>query len=168
MSAEGPVRVLVAGVGDVLSGDDGFGVEVARRLAGRAPRAGVRVAEFGIRSFDLSFALLDGCDVAILVDATKRGGPPGSLYVLEPTIDVAAGAPAIGSHSLEPASVLAYVRELGGRVGSVRVVGCEPLSLGEPDAPSMGLSAEVAAAIEPACEMVERLCDAALRGELDA
>ena len=109
-------------------GGGSFGVEVARRLAAPPPLPGVSVAEFGVRSVDLTFALLEGCDVAIVVDATRRGGAPGSLYVIEPSVPeghddlerrARALRPIIG---LDPTKVLAYVRAVGGKLASLRVV----------------------------------------------
>src|ERR1700734_1751902 len=79
-----PPRILIAGIGNIFLGDDAFGSEVARRLAARPMPDGVKVVDFGIRGFDLTYALLDGSDATILVDATPRGGPPGTLYVIEP------------------------------------------------------------------------------------
>src|SRR6516225_7125141 len=79
-------RILVAGIGNIFLGDDAFGVEVARRLAARPQPDGVRVADFGIRGIDLTYALLDGYETVILVDATPRGGQPGTLYVIEPDV----------------------------------------------------------------------------------
>jgi hydrogenase maturation protease len=167
-------RVLIAGVGNILFGDDGFGVEVARRLAARPQPPGVRVAEFGVRSVDLTFALLDGCDAAIVVDAARRGGAPGSLYVIEPdaaTADAVDPALAIApDHGLDPTRVLAYVRAVGGRLEALRVVGCEPLTVGRPEDTglSMGLSPPVAAAVDAACAIVERLAVQAAGGHLRA
>src|SRR5438552_6197047 len=80
-----PARLLIAGIGNVFLGDDAFGVEVAQRLARREQPEGVRVVDFGIRGLDLTYALLDGYETVILVDAAPRGGRPGTLYVLEPT-----------------------------------------------------------------------------------
>src|SRR6476659_8714525 len=103
-------RVLIAGVGNIFLGDDGFGVEVVQRLAQRPLPDGVRVVDFGIRGLDLTFALLDGYEAVILVDAVPRGGVPGTLYVLEPEPGAAdePGAPGtmVELHSLDPAKVL--------------------------------------------------------------
>jgi hydrogenase maturation protease len=146
-------RILVAGLGNVFLGDDGFGVEVSRRLAGRRLPDGVRVVDFGIRGLDLTYTLLDGWDAAILVDAAPRGGRPGTLYVLEPKLDSDAPA-AVEPHSMDPVKVLALVRELGGTPPLLRVVGCEPAAAGEFE---MGLSPAVEAAIDPAVALVEEL-----------
>jgi hydrogenase maturation protease len=159
-------RVLIAGVGNLLRGDDGFGCEVARRLASRPLPDGVRVVDFGIRGIDLTYALLDGWDAAILVDAAARGDAPGTLYVIEPAASGDA-EPLIEAHAMDPMRVLATVRSLGGALGCVRVVGCEPVHLGSDEEPLMGLSPAVEAAVAPAIALVEELV-AALRGQGDA
>jgi hydrogenase maturation protease len=146
-------RILVAGVGNVFLGDDGFGVEVSRRLAKRALPEGVRVVDFGIRGLDLTYALLDGWDAAILVDAAPRGGEPGTLYVIEPKPDPQVVA-AVEPHAMDPAKVLSLVREMGGTPPVMRVVACEPAAAGEFE---MGLSPAVEAAVDPAVALVEEL-----------
>ena len=145
-------RILVAGVGNIFFGDDGFGVEVSRRLSERALPEGVQVKDFGIRGLDLTYALLDGWDAAILVDALPRGGDPGTLYVIDPAAD--AGPPVLDPHAMHPARVLAMARELGGTPPILRVVGCEP---GAAEEMQMGLSPAVAAAVDTACALVEQL-----------
>ena len=150
-------RVLVAGIGNIFLGDDGFGVEVARRLGGQHLAEGVDVVDFGIRGVHLAYELSAGTyDAAILVDAMPRGGPPGTLYALEPgeADGTGAMAAALGDgHNVTPAIVLEWVRRTGGRCGRVLVVGCEPASVDE----SMGLSDAVAASVDPAVEMVRTL-----------
>lgn len=149
--------ILVAGVGNIFLGDDAFGVEVAHRLAGRALPDGVTVRDFGIRGFDLAYAFMDGYDLVILVDATARGGAPGTLYVIEP--DTQAKDTAINTHAMHPAAVLNLVRAMGGDPGKVLVVGCEPESLGEDGEGAMGLTAAVEAAVDPACRMIEEMIE---------
>ncbi|HEU4405963.1 MAG TPA: hydrogenase maturation protease [Polyangiaceae bacterium] len=156
-AAPGPARpgrrpgVLVAGIGNLFFGDDGFGTELARALLGRALPEGVRVVDFGIRGLDLAYAL-EEYDAAILLDATPRGGAPGTLYVLEPEVD---HRPELfEAHSLTPERVLASL-PAGARPRALRVVGCEPLTL-EPDEAG-GLSAPVRAALEEALCLVEDL-----------
>jgi hydrogenase maturation protease len=144
-------RVLVAGIGNIFFGDDAFGVEVSRRLLEQPLPEGVQVRDFGIRGLDLTYALLEPWDAAILVDAVSRGGAPGSLYVLEPG---EAGPPVLDAHAMHPDRVLAMARELGSTPKVLRVVGCEACP---PDDMEMGLSPAVAAAIEPACELVKQL-----------
>ena len=153
-------RVLVAGIGNIFFGDDGFGVEVAQRLARRPQPEGVRVVDYGIRGFDLAFALMDGYDMTVLVDALPRGGRPGTLYVLEPDsgeIEQESPDPPIDTHNMDPLRVLRLVKSLGGQPGPLRVVGCEPATFGSEDEPAMGLSAAVATAVDEAVDLVESL-----------
>jgi hydrogenase maturation protease len=150
------LRILVAGIGNVFFGDDGFGVEVVRRLLQRPQPDGVVVVDFGIRGRELAYALLDGYDAAILVDATPRGGTPGTLYVIEPTVDGAHGALA-DSHGLDPGHALALAIAMGGRLPALRLVGCEPAAVQDAEAMVMGLSGPVAEAVAHAVGMVEAL-----------
>lgn len=149
------MRTLIAGVGNIFLGDDGFGVEVARRLAKESLGEGVHVADFGIRGVHLAYELLDGkYDAAILVDAVVRGGAPGTLYAIEH--DPASGsvdAAQADAHTLTPDSVLGWTARIGVSIGRIVVVGCEPLSIDE----SMGLSEPVAASVDGAVQMVRDL-----------
>lgn len=158
MSAD-PPRILVAGIGNIFFGDDAFGVEVARRLADRQLPAGVRVTDFGIRGFDLAYALLDDYDASILIDAVQRGGAPGTLYVIEPNGEEESGPAAamVETHNLHPEKVLALVRALGGQPRCVSIVGCEPATFGPDENGWMGLSAPVETAVEEAISLVETL-----------
>jgi hydrogenase maturation protease len=142
-------KILVAGVGNVRFGDDGFGVEVARRLAaaGELP-ANVEVWDAGIRSFHLAFRLLDEWELFVAIDLVARGGAPGTLYVLEPELGDAP-APA-SAHSMDLRTVFGMVRTLGGRLGRSLIVGCEPGEL----VSRTGLSPAVSAAVEPAARRV--------------
>jgi hydrogenase maturation protease len=146
----------VAGVGNIFLGDDGFGVEVVRRLASRSLPQGVRVADFGIRGFDLAMALLEPQDLVVIVDAARRGQAPGTLYLLKPEAGPAAPA-AVEAHGMVPAQVLGTVRSMGGSLENVVLVACEPETFGEPGAGAMGLSAPVDAAVEDAIGMIESL-----------
>jgi hydrogenase maturation protease len=149
-------RILVAGIGNVFLGDDGFGVEVAARLGTAGLPAGVEVGDFGIAGIHLAFQLLDGYRAAVLVDAVRRGGRPGDLYLLE--VEDGAGpesGAAIDAHGMQPEAVLAMLETLGGSVGRVLVVGCEPEQVEE----GMGLSPAVAAAVDPAVAMIRDLVD---------
>jgi hydrogenase maturation protease len=149
--------VLVAGIGNVFLGDDGFGVEVARRLRERVRPPGVEVADFGIRGVDLAYALGEGWDAAILVDAAPRGQPPGTLHVIEPETDAPPPA-ALDGHAMDPLTVLGLARRLGHVPARVLVVGCEPASVStDPDDVTMRLSAPVTAAVEGAMALVEGL-----------
>lgn len=153
-------RILVAGIGNVFLGDDGFGVAVAQQLARHGLPDHVRLMDAGIRGIDLTYALMDGYDAAILVDTTARGGSPGTLYVLEPEpVDLADHGPPslIDAHGMDPARVLAFVRASGASLRCLRVIGCEPASFGTPDEPQLNLSAPVRNAVPVAAELVVEL-----------
>jgi hydrogenase maturation protease len=151
-------RVLVAGIGNVFMGDDGFGVEVVRRLAEGRPRAGVDVRDFGIRGMDLVYALQD-YDAAILVDATPRGERPGTLALIEPDLD--SDAVSLDTHGMDPAKVLALARRLGPLPERVLVVGCEPATrmTGVEDEVVVEISPPVRAALDDAVALVESVLD---------
>lgn len=144
-------QTLVAGIGNIFLSDDGFGVEVSNSLKSRQMPEGVRVAEFGIRGVHLAYELLDGYDSLVLIDAVPMGEEPGTVAVIEP--DVASlqsdEAQIMDAHSMSPAVVLGTLARLGGSVEKILIVGCQPGSLEE----GIGLSAPVAAAVEPAVEM---------------
>ncbi|MEV7602131.1 hydrogenase maturation protease [Kitasatospora sp. NPDC089797] len=151
--------VLVAGVGNVFLGDDGFGVETVRRLAAHPLPAGVELVDVGVRGVDLAYRLLDGYRTAVLVDATCRGGPPGTVYLIEAAADPVE-VPVLDGHRMGPDAVLGLLATLavgtGGTVpGRVLVVGCEPASLEE----GIGLSEPVAAAVEEAVRAVLRVVE---------
>lgn len=152
-----PPKVLIAGMGNIFLGDDAFGVEVIRRLAQHPQPTGVRVVDFGIRGLDLAYALMDGPDLAILVDALPRGGTPGTLYVLDPDLDNLGDEALLDLHGMSPLNVLRLVRSFGGSFPPLRVVGCEPASFGSDGEPIMGLSDPVAGAVDEAMELIEEL-----------
>lgn len=162
VALEPPRRVLVAGIGNVFLGDDGFGVEVVRRLMAEPPADGVELVDVGIRGLDLAYRLLEPYDLVVAVDLVTRGGAPGTLYVVEP--DVAVAPAQADAHSVSLPSVFAMVRALGGELGRVLVVGCEPACLDE----GMGLSPPVAAALEPAMRRVRQLAEGANHEEASA
>lgn len=151
-------KVLVAGIGNIFLGDDAFGVEVTKRLVERVLPYGVSVVDFGIRSYDLAYALMEKWDLIILVDALPRGGEPGTLYTLEPELPPQSDAPAsLDAHSMNPVAVLQLVSALGGRVERLLVVGCEPATV-EPDRDGdLGLSALASAAVDEAVHVIEEL-----------
>jgi hydrogenase maturation protease len=168
-------RTLVAGIGNVFLGDDGFGVEVVRRLARlEGLPEGVEVADFGIRGVHLAYEMLEGWDTVVLVDALPRGEAPGTLSVLE--VEPAAGgegegaeepgpgAPAFDAHRMDPAAVLWLVERFGGKVGRTVVVGCEPEVLSE----GMELSGSVAAAVDAAVGLVRDLVSDGTEGAVRA
>jgi hydrogenase maturation protease len=145
-------KTLVAGIGNIFNSDDGFGSEVALRLAERALPEGVRVEDYGIRGVHLAYEMLDGYDLVVLVDALPRGETPGTIYVLEPSIDLD-DVPPLDSHQMDPRAVLGMVAEMGGEIGRLLLVGCEPADVGD----GIGLSPPVAAAVDEAARMVEEL-----------
>jgi len=154
-------RILIAGIGNIFLGDDAFGVEVARRLAAREwpPGSDVRVTDFGIRGYDLAYALLDGYDTTILIDACPRGEPAGTLYVIEPDLsnlgDDDDRNAAVEAHSMNPLNVLRLASSMG-PLKKVLLVGCEPETLG-PEEGQMELSSTVQAVIDDAVKLVESI-----------
>jgi hydrogenase maturation protease len=150
-------RILIAGIGNVFLGDDAFGVEVAQRLTLEPWPEGVRVTDFGIRGFDLAYAIMDGYDATILIDATPRGGDPGTVYTVEIDCSETREPSGMDAHSMNPERVLELVRMLGGEPRHVFLVGCEPATLGDPDEGAMELSPAVEAAVDAAVGAVKRL-----------
>jgi hydrogenase maturation protease len=154
-------RILIAGIGNIFLGDDAFGVEVARRLSAREwpPNSDVRVRDFGIRGYDLAYALLDGYDTTILIDACPRGEPAGTLYVIEPDLsnlgDDDDRNAAVEAHSMNPLNVLRLASSMG-PLKKVLLVGCEPETLG-PEEGQMELSSTVQAVIDDAVKLVESI-----------
>jgi hydrogenase maturation protease len=159
-------RILVAGIGNIFLGDDAFGVEVARRLAVRELPQGVRVTDFGIRGYDLAYALLDGYETTILVDACPRGEPAGTLYVIEPDLENLGGPEegAVEAHSMNPLNVLRLAQSMGGSLKRILLVGCEPATLG-PEEGQMGLSEPIEAAVDEAVKLIEALVGKILSGD---
>jgi hydrogenase maturation protease len=155
----GLAKVLVAGVGNVFLGDDGFGVEVARRLAQGPLPPGVEVADIGIRGIHLAYQLLDGYDLLILIDAVARDGPPGTLFVIEP--DARTLVPELDAHGVDPTSVLELGRTLGSSLPRTLLVGCVPLSTEE----RLGLSPPVEQAVEEAVRLVTRFITGSISEE---
>jgi hydrogenase maturation protease len=152
-------RILVAGVGNIFLGDDGFGVEVVRRLAGCELPEGVEVADFGIRGMDLAYALQDDYELVVFVDATPRGEKPGTVYLLEPEIEED-GEVTLDTHGMDPLKVIKLSRALGAKSARTLVVGCEPqvvISGEDYEEMLMELSDPVRAAVEEAAKLVESL-----------
>ena len=159
-------RILVAGIGNVFKGDDGFGVEVARALSkstGRAPwelpdDVTVTVIDFGIRGVDLAFAITSGYEIVILIDAMRRSGEPGSVCVIQPEAADLCGSPvAVQGHNLDPLSVLRWASGMVDVMPKMYVVGCEPAEIpGEQDL-AEGLSPPVQAAVAKAVELIQNL-----------
>jgi len=162
-------RILIACIGNIFLGDDGFGTEVARRLAGRRLPPGVILKDFGIRALDLTYALLDPYDLVILVDACSRGGEPGTVYLVEPDpieAEIPDRAPArFDPHGMNPATVLRTVKSMGRGLSRVLIVGCEPAEIGSDEEGKLGLSDLAQAAAGEAVELIEELLSKTLEGE---
>jgi hydrogenase maturation protease len=152
-------RILVAGIGNVFLGDDGFGVAVADRLWRRELGTGVEVVDFGIRGIDLAFAMQGGYDAVVLLDAVPRGETPGTLYVIEVDPHDEEADVAVDAHGMDPARILGLVRSLGAVPSRTYVVGCEPETRMSGDEGEIvaRLSEPVMAALEPAVRLVESL-----------
>ena|ERR1700733_2087818 len=158
------MKILIACVGNIFLGDDGFGVEVARRLALETLPPEAVVKDFGIRGFDLAYAIMEPYDLTILVDACARGFAPGTVFLLEPD-PIAEAQPEIEPHGMNPMNVLRMVKSLGGTPGRVLIVGCEPAELGSDNDGQLGLSGPVEAAVDEAIALIESLVSKVLVGE---
>jgi hydrogenase maturation protease len=152
--------VLVAGIGNIFLGDDAFGSEVARRLQLQSWPDGVRVVDFGIRGLDLAYALLDGHDLTILVDAAPRGLAPGTVSLVEPDLSVLdqseQSTALLDAHTLDPLKILGLARMMGAPRRRLLLVACEPAELGGDDG-KLGISDAVRFAVDEAVQFIERL-----------
>lgn len=161
-------KILVAGIGNIFLGDDGFGVEVASRLAKYSFPTGVRVTDFGIRGFDLSYALMEGYESTILIDIYPGDAPPGTLSVIEPDLSEInipeRGTAFMEPHGMNPVNVLRMASAMGAKLQRILLVGCVPATLG-PEEGQMGLSEPVSAAVEDAAKLVEVLVSRILQGD---
>jgi len=156
-----PKRILVAGIGNIFLGDDGFGVEVVRRLAGRELPEGVEVVDFGIRGMDLAYALQDDYEAVVFVDATPRREKAGTVYLIEPEIEED-GEVSLDTHGMDPVKVIKLARALGAKPTCTLVVGCEPqvvVSGEDYDDMLMELSEPVRAAVGEAVRLVESMVE---------
>jgi len=161
-------RILVAGIGNIFFGDDAFGCEVLAELQRHQLPEEVEAIDFGIRSYDLAYALMEDYDAAILVDAVPRGEKPGTLYLIEPDPDeLEKFVGDIDGHSMSPVSVLQMVKSFGGKTGRLYLLGCEPSVLDSEDG-QMGLSENVRAAIPTAMEMIKSLLNKLLKESVSA
>jgi hydrogenase maturation protease len=163
------MRILVAGVGNVLMGDDGFGVEVARRLSGTELPEGVRVVETGIAGIALVHELGDDLDALLVADAVDRGRPPGTIMVIEPDVvdvhtlsleerhDLLADM-----HLATPERAFVLARALGKLPAHLLLIGCQPE---DAHTPRKGLSAPVAEAIPLAVAEILRQVSLLLAAE---
>jgi hydrogenase maturation protease len=148
-------RILIAGIGNAWLQDDGFGGEVVKRLDGRDLPEGTAVFDFGTGGLDLAYEVMRGYDALVLVDVSRQGGDPGTLYVMEALEeDVEAGiedGQVINPHAMDPQTVLRFVKTLGAWPGKVVVVACEPARVEEM---GLGLSDDVARAVDGAVDLV--------------
>lgn len=150
--------ILVAGVGNIFLGDDAFGSHVARRMSECFSASYVRIIDFGIRGLGLAYALTEGYDASIIVDTFARGGKAGTIYVVEPDAsEIDRAAERIEAHAMDPVRILALARSMGAKLRNVRIVGCEPETF-EPNE-SMDLSPRVAAAVDPAIQIIQSLIE---------
>jgi hydrogenase maturation protease len=147
--------ILVAAVGNLWLGDDGFAGEVAKRLRGLDLPGDVSVADFGTGGLDLAYEVMRGYEALVLVDASRQGGDPGTLYVMDVEPDSIEGGidddVQIDPHGMDPETVLRFVKATGGWPGKVVVVACEPSEVEEV---AIGLSEPVAAAVDGAVQLV--------------
>jgi len=154
-------RILIAGIGNIFLADDGFGVEVVRRLGEMSLPEGVEVRDFGIKGLDLAYALMEDYEAVIFVDALPRGDEPGTVYLIEPEIEEEGDA-AIDTHGMDPVKVIRFSRALGAKPVRTLVIGCEPqvILTGENyDDMLMELSEPVQAAVGEAAKLVESVVD---------
>jgi hydrogenase maturation protease len=159
-------RILVAGIGNIFLGDDAFGVEVVRRLAGCAIPEAARIVDFGIRGLDLAYALQDGYETTILIDAYPHGQLPGTVSVVEldPNQNTDSAGNFVEPHSMHPMNVLRMARAMNVVLKRVLLIGCEPATLGGEEG-HMGLSQPVEVAVEHAMKRTEALIRQILDGE---
>ncbi len=153
-----PGKILVAGIGNIFKGDDAFGSEVARRLMNEVWPSEVRITDFGIRSYDLAFALMEGYYATILVDATSRQQAPGTVYLIEPDLTQFGelDETMADAHSMNPVKVLQMLQTAESSAGKLYLVGCEPAILEIEDG-TIGLSKIVEASIPRAIELIRSL-----------
>jgi len=150
--------ILVAGIGNIFLGDDAFGSHVARRMMERSIAPNVRVVDFGIRGLGLAYALTEGYDALMIVDTFARGGEAGTLYVVEPDVnEIDRAVEGLEAHAMDPGRILALARSMGAKLQNVLIVGCEPETF-EPNE-DMELSPRVAAAVDPAIEIIQSLVE---------
>ena len=162
-------RILVAGIGNIFLGDDGFGVEVVRRLAAANLPESVRVVDFGIRGLDLAYALQDGYETTILIDAFPNRQPPGTVSIVEPDTNAFSEMDGgfVEPHSMHPLNVLRMAKAMNGSLGRVLLVGCEPATLGGEEG-HMGLSQPVEDALDEAVKATAALVREILDAERNA
>lgn len=148
-------KILIACIGNIFLGDDGFGVAVAEQLLQRENPTNIYIKDFGIRGFDLGMTLAENYDCVILVDAMPRGGKAGDVYLLEPDLQELAANTQMVAHELTPMRALAMGKSFGAKYEQVFIVGCEPLNLDE----QLGLSEVVQNSIPTAISLIDSLVE---------
>jgi len=160
-------RILVAGVGNAWLRDDGFGGEVARCLEARRLPDGVAVMDVGTGGLDLAYEVMRGYDALVILDVSRQGGEPGTLYVMEVSEDAVDAriedGEVINPHGMDPQTVLRFVRSVGAWPGRVMMIACEPAEVEEP---GFGLSPSVAQAVRRAVDLVLETVDELLASSL--
>jgi hydrogenase maturation protease len=160
MSVERIRRILVAGVGNAWMRDDGFGGAVARELEQREMPDGVAVMDVGTGGLDLAYEVMRGYDALLILDVSRQGGEPGTLYVMEADEQSVDGSiedgEMINPHAMDPQTVLRFVKSIGGWPGKVIVIGCEPAHVEEM---GWGLSDQVQGAVDRAVALVVETID---------
>lgn len=148
-------KILVAGIGNIWMKDDGFGGEVAKRLNNKDLPKGLTVTDFGIGGLDLAYELQNGFAALVLVDISRQGGEPGTLYVMEVNPSDVEGEIQDGvmmdPHGMDPETVLRFIKSTGAWPGKVLIIACEPKEVGDF---GLGLSPEIEAAVDRAVELV--------------
>lgn len=147
-------RILVAGIGNIFLGDDGFGSEVVRHA--EMPQSGARVVDYGIGGMHLAYDLLEDWDSLVLIDAIPSQGNPGTLHVFQADHESTSCATGLDAHSMDPETVFASLRALGGTPPYTVIVGCEAGSVEE----GMGLTDPVALAVPRAARTVAEIVTA--------
>ena len=169
MTEEALRSILIAGVGNAWLRDDGFGGEVARRLAEVDLPAGVSVMDAGTGGLDLAYEVMRGYDALVILDVSPQGGEPGTLYVMEPEEDSVPGGiedgDVINPHAMDPQTVLHFVKSVGAWPGKVVVIACEPEQVSEM---GWGLTERVQAAVTRAVALVLETVDELRSGALAA
>jgi hydrogenase maturation protease len=143
--------ILVAGIGNIFLGDDGFGPEVIRHVPDRIAGPRVRVVDYGIRGMHLAYDLLDGCEALVLVDALPSRGAPGTMHVFEADHETLSAGICLDAHAMDPVAVFASLNALGGTPPYTIIVGCEVETVEE----GIGLSEAVTAAVPKAAQAVD-------------
>ena len=144
-------QILVAGIGNIFLGDDGFGPEVIRHIPQEPADLRVRVVDYGIRGMHLAYDLLDGCADLVLVDAVPDQGAPGTLHIFEADHESLSTTARLDAHAMDPNAVFASLNALGGTPPHTVVIGCEVDNVDD----GIGLSQAVAGAVPGAVRAVQ-------------